>query len=92
VRRLAHRFGAAGEYGIGIAQENELGALRDSLEPRAAQPVDCDCRYFDRQAGLEPDVPGEVDRVGGGLERVAEHHVADVGGRDAGRSRAARAA
>ena len=33
VRRLAHRFGAAGEHGVGLAEQNQLRALRDCLEP-----------------------------------------------------------
>jgi hypothetical protein len=32
----------------------------------------------------QPDVARQVDGVGRGLQRVAEHHVADVGGRHAG--------
>src|SRR2546427_1033619 len=50
----------------------------DRLEPGAAQPVDGDGRDLDGEPGLESHVAGEVDRVGGGLERVAEHRVADL--------------
>src|SRR5213078_1471014 len=49
VRLLAHRFGAAGEYRVGFAEEDQLRALRDRLEPGAAQPVHSDGRRLDRE-------------------------------------------
>src|SRR5262249_2846578 len=72
------------EHGVRLTQDDELRTLGDRLESRAAQPVHGDGGRFDRQPGLETDVPGQVDRVGGSLQRVAEHHVADIRDRGAG--------
>src|SRR5437879_1230209 len=78
VRRLAHRLRPPREHGARFAEQDQLCRLSDRLEPGAAQPVHSDGRHFDREPGVEADVAGEVDRVGGGLERVAEHRMADL--------------
>ena len=80
---LAHGLRTAGEHRLRLTQKNELSALGDGLEPRAAQPVHRDGRDLDRESRLEPDVAGAVDRVGRRLEGVAEDGVAHFGGRHA---------
>ena len=59
-----------------------MRGLDDGLEPRTAEPVHGERRHFDGKPGLEPDVPGEVDGVGGGLQGVAEYHVVEVAGQE----------
>jgi len=44
------------------------------------EPIHGKRRDLDRQARLEPHVPGAVDRVGRRLQGVAEHGMADVAG------------
>src|SRR5438132_486998 len=78
---LAHGLRAAREHRVGLAQQDELRALRDRLEARAAQPVDRHGGHLDREARLETDVAGTVDRIRRGLERVAEDGVAHLGRR-----------
>src|SRR5438093_1076710 len=78
---LAHGLRAAREHRVGLAQQDELRALRDRLEARAAQPVDRHGGHLDREARLETDVAGAVDRIRRGLERVAEDGVAHLGRR-----------
>jgi hypothetical protein len=52
-----------------------LRSLSDSLEPRTAQAIDCHSGSVDGQAGAKSNVTGQVDRVGGGLEDIAEDDV-----------------
>jgi hypothetical protein len=83
VRRLAHGFGAAREDRLGFAEHDELRALGDRLEPRAAEAVHRDRGDFDREARLEPDVAGAIDGISGCLQRVAEDRVTDLARRNA---------
>ena len=75
MRRLAHRFAAAGEDDIRLAKQNAVGALDDRLEARPAESVHGDGRRLDREARAEADVAREIDGVGRGLENVAEDDV-----------------
>ena len=84
VGRLAHRLGAAGEHGIRLAQQNQLRALRDRFEPRTAQAIHGDRGRFDRQTGLEADVPGHVDGVGRRLEGVSKNRMSEIARGNAG--------
>ena len=59
-------------------------AVDRRLDARAAEAIDRQRRHLDRQAGLEPDVPRAIDRVGAGLQDVAEDDVIDVLRLDAG--------
>src|SRR5207249_2512607 len=92
VRRLAHGLRAAREHRVRLGQQDELRALRDRLEARAAQPVDRHGGHLDREARLEPDVAGAVDRIRRGLERVGADRVLPLAGRTAERSNACFAA
>ena len=60
VRRLAHRFLAAGDHDLGIAVEDRLVAERDRAQARAAELVDAPGRALDRDAGARsrPAGPG----------------------------------
>jgi hypothetical protein len=46
VGRLGHVLGAAHEHGLGLAQEDLLGAVDDGLKARAAQAVDGERRAW----------------------------------------------
>jgi hypothetical protein len=85
VGRLGHVLGAAHEHGLGLAEEELLGAVDDGLKARAAEAVDGERGHGDGQPALEAHVARAVDRVGGGLLDVAEDHVAEsLFGGDAG--------
>lgn len=49
--------------------------MRDGLEPRTAQAIDGNSGSVDGQPGAKTDVSSQVDRVGGGLEDIAEDYV-----------------
>ena len=61
----------------GFAELDHLRAADRRLDAGAAQAVDRQRRHLDRHARLEPDVPRAVDRVGAGLQHVAEDDVVD---------------
>ena len=84
VRSLAHRLRPAREHRVRFAEQDELCPLGNRLEPGPAQPVDRHGGHLDRQARLEPDVAGAVDRVRRRLECVADHHMANLTGRRSG--------
>jgi hypothetical protein len=71
------------DYQIGFTKNDLLCALGDSLEARAAEPVDGHRGRFDRRSRSEPDVAGEVNRISGGLEHVTKHHVVHLIGANA---------
>ncbi len=71
VRRLRHVLHAAGEGEARLAQADHLGGRDHGLDPRAAQAIHGQRGHLDGQAGLQPDVPGAVDRIAGGLQGVA---------------------
>ena len=79
VRRVGHRFGAAGDHRVDVADANRFDGVHDRLQAGAADAIDGFARHLDRQPGLEPRLPGDV-HADAGLEHATHHDVADVGG------------
>ena len=84
VRRLRHRFHAAGQHDLRLAELNHLRGGDDRLHARAAQAIDGERRNLDGNAGLQRDVARAVDGVARSLLRVADDDVIDFAGLDAG--------
>ena len=84
VRRLRHRFHAAGQHGLGFAQLDQLRRRDDRLHARSAQAIHRERGHFDGHAGFQHDVTRAVDGVARSLLRVAEDRVLDLAGLDAG--------
>ena len=74
---LGHVLHAAGDRQVRLAEPNHLRRRHDRLDSRTADPVDGERGRLYRDAGLERDVAGPVDRVARRLERVAHHDVID---------------
>jgi len=74
---LAPRF-----VDVDLVREAEDVLRTLAWRERSLRTRDGDRRYLDRQAGLQSDVTGAVDGVGRRLQRVPEHRMADVTGRD----------
>jgi hypothetical protein len=77
VRGLAHVLHATGHGQVGLTQPHHLRDGDERLEPRAAEAIHGERGYFVRQAGLQRDVSGTVDRISRGLQRVPHDHVVD---------------
>ena len=77
VRRPGHRFDAAADEHVAVADRDRVGRRVDRLEPRAAQPVDGQPADLDREVGEEQRHPGDVAVVLAGLVRAAEDDVLD---------------
>ena len=80
---VAHAFGAAGDHDGARAGLHAQHRVDDGLQPGSAAPVDLDARDPHRQAGVQGD--DSPDRRGLAVgAAVAEDHVVDVHGVDAG--------
>ena len=77
VRRAGHRFDAAADEHVTVADGDRVGRRVDRLETRAAQPVDGLPADLDREAGEQQRHPGHVAVVLAGLVRAAEDDVLD---------------
>ena len=80
MRRLAHRFHPAGKHDRRLAKLDQLRSGNDGLNAGAAQSIYGQRRNFDRQSGLEGDVPRAVQRVAARLKRIAEDGVIEFAG------------
>ncbi len=83
VRRVRHRFHAAGDDDLELAGTDELVGERDRVEAGEADLVDRDRRRAHADAGFDRGLPGG-DLPGAGLQDLAHDHVLDLLGRDAG--------
>ena len=77
VRRARHRFDAAADEHVAVADGDRVGRRVDRLEPRPAQPVDGLAADLDREVGEQQRHPGDVAVVLAGLVRAAEDDVLD---------------
>ena len=77
VRRVAHRFGAAGQHHVDEPRLDRFDRMHDRLQPGAAHAVDRFRGNFDGHAGLDGRLPRDV-HAGAGLEHAPHDHVADV--------------
>ena len=84
MRRLAHALDATREHEARLAELDHLRAADRRLNARSAQPVDGQGRNVNGHTGLQRDVTRTVDRVGAGLEHVADDGVIDPFRLDAG--------
>ena len=84
VRRARHRFDAAADEHVAVADGDRVGGGVDRLQPGAAQPIDGQAADLDREAGQEHGHPRDVPVVLAGLVGAAEDDVLDEGGVDAG--------
>jgi len=75
----AHRFGAAADGDVGVAERDGLGRRDDRLQARAAQAVDVEGRRLLRDAGIDGRHPAQVGVARFGGNHVAHHHMADLG-------------
>ena len=77
VRRAGHRFDAAADEHVAVADRDRVGGRVDRLEPGAAQPVDGQPADLDREVGQEQGHPRDVAVVLAGLVGAAEDDVLD---------------
>ena len=77
VRRAGHRFDAAADEHVAVADGDRVRGRVDRLEPRAAQPVDGQPADLDREVGEEQRHPRDVAVVLAGLVGAAEDDVLD---------------
>ena len=73
VRRLAHRFLAAGDHDVAVAVEDRLIAERDRAQAGAAELVDAPGGAFHRDAGGDRGLPGRVLALPGGQDLPHDH-------------------
>ena len=60
---LRHRFHAAGQNQIGLAQLDHLRRIDDGLDAASTQPVHGEGRRFNRQAGAQRHMAGAKDGI-----------------------------
>ncbi len=84
VRRPGHRFDAAADEHVAIADGDRVRGRVDRLEARPAQPVDGQPADLDREIGQEERHPRDVAVVLAGLVGAAEDDVLDECRVDAG--------
>ena len=84
VRRAGHRFDAAADEHVAVADRDRVRRRVDRLEPRAAQPVDGQATDLDREVREQERHPRDVAVVLAGLVGAAEDDVLDEAGVDAG--------
>ncbi len=84
VRRAGHRFDAAADEHVTVADRDRVRRRVDRLEPGAAQPIDGQATDLDREVGQQQRHPRDVAVVLAGLVRAAEDHVLDEGRVEAG--------
>ena len=84
VGAAAHRFGAAANGSVGVAQQDALGGRNDGLQAAAAQAVDVHRGHTLGQAAVERCHPREVHVARLGIDHMAEGHMPDAIGRNAG--------
>jgi hypothetical protein len=75
VWRLTHWLGPARQDNVWFSEHNLLRSLGDSLESRTAEAIDSNRGSVDGQTSAKSDVAGQVNRIGGGLEDIAEDNV-----------------
>ena len=76
-RRPAHRFHAAGQHQVGLAQADRARGLVDRLQPRRAQAVHRHARDLHRQPGQQQSHASHVAVVLSRLVGVPEEHFVD---------------
>ena len=76
-RHHAHRLGAAGHGGAALSKHDALGAVRDRLQPRRAEPVDRDRGRFDGNAGAQAGDPRHVHPLLALGHRASDDHIVD---------------
>ena len=84
VRRAGHRFDAAADEDVAVADRDRVRRGVDGLEPGAAQPIDGLAADLDREAGEQQRHARDVAVVLAGLVGAAEDHVLDERRVDAG--------
>jgi hypothetical protein len=83
-RRARHRLDPAGDDDVGLARLHGHGGVRDGGQAAGAQPVHGVAADRQRQAGEQHGHPRHVAVVLAGLVGVAEDHLVDALGVDAG--------
>ena len=83
VRRLAHRFLAAGDHDVAVAVEDGLVAERHRPQARAAELVHAPRGALDRNAGGDRGLAGRVLALTGGQD-LAHDDLGDPAALDAG--------
>ncbi len=86
-RHHRHRFGAAGEHQVGIAQADLVGGQGDRLQAGGAEPVDRLCSHRVRQAGQQHADARDVHALLALGHRAADDRVVDARQVDARRLR-----
>ena len=84
VRRPGHRFHAAADEHVAVADGDRVRGRVDRLQPGPAQPIDGQPADLDREAGQQHGHPRHVAVVLARLVRAAEDHVLDQRRVDAG--------
>ena len=80
VRRAGHRFDAAADEHVAVADRDRVRRRVDRLEPGAAQPVDGQPADLDREVREQERHPRDVAVVLAGLVGAAEDDVLDEPG------------
>ena len=83
-RDAAHRLDAARQRDVDHARLHERGREVGGLLRRSALRVDGAARDLEREAGAQPRVPRDVERLLADLAHAAADHLADEAGIDAG--------
>ncbi len=78
-RHRAHAFGAAGDHHLAHAGEDLLGAERDRLQARRAEPVDGLRGHGLGQTRAQGDQAAHVEALRAFRHGAAHDHVVDVG-------------
>ena len=84
IGRAAHRFGAAGEAELGVAEAERLERRDHRLGARPAEPVDVHRRHRIGHPGLDRGDAGKVHILRLGIDDIAEGDGADPVRRDPG--------
>ncbi len=79
VRGAAHALGAAGDGGVGVAEEDVLRGADDRLQTAAAQAIERQGAGRMRQAAVDAGHARQVHVLGLAVQHAAEHALADVG-------------
>ena len=84
VRRPGHRFDAAADEHVAVADRDRVGGRVDRLQTGAAQSVDGEAADLDREVREEQRHPGDIAVVLAGLVGATEDDVLDEGRVQAG--------
>ncbi len=78
VRRLRHVLHAAGENRRRFVELNLFRGVDHGLDARAAETIDGERRHRSRQSRFQSDVTRAINRIGRGLECVADDDMIDL--------------